>query len=78
MTATRAVARQIMDTVRDPKMHPSIAMRVARAISEKKLNPSELVEILDCMTAQGSRINSRGAYFVTSIKRAFQRNEITW
>jgi hypothetical protein len=81
MDATRAVARQIQETVRDPKMAPSIAMKVARAVTERKLNPSELTEILDAIAAIHARrgfTKGPGAYFVSCIRRAFQRNEIPW
>lgn len=80
MDATRSVARSILDAVRDPKMHPSIAMRVARAITDGRLPKSELAEILDIIVAlrTSGRVRSPGAYFMTSIKRLFQRNEIPW
>lgn len=80
LDAARTIARQIIEIVRDPKMHHSIPLRVGRAIADRQLNPSELKEILDIVLTQrlAGRLRSPGAYFVTSIKRVFQRNEIPW
>jgi hypothetical protein len=84
MDAVRAVARQIANTVRDEKMAPSITMKVARAVAERKLNASELTEVLDSIStiyARSGRAGFKvapGAYFVSCMRRAFQRNEIPW
>lgn len=77
----RQLARQICDVVKDPAMHPSVPMRAARAVVDGKVDPAELVELLDIMSAMHARRafkKSPGAYFVTSIKRIFQRNEVPW
>jgi hypothetical protein len=56
-------------------------MRAARAVVDGKVDPAELIELLDIMSAMHARRaykKSPGAYFVTSIKRIFQRNEVAW
>jgi hypothetical protein len=81
MDTVRAVARQIQNAIRDPKMDPSIAQKVARAVTTRKLGAGELTEILDTViaTREAGRIKkSTGALFVHLIKRAFQYNEIPW
>lgn len=78
---TRSLARQICDAVRDPAMHPSIPMKAARAVVDGKVDPAELVELLDIianMHARRAFKKSAGAYFVTSLKRIFQRCEVPW
>lgn len=77
---TRTIARQIADAVRDPKMHPTIAMKVARAVATRRISPDELIQILDYVVAKrvAGELRSPGAYFVTSIKRVFQANEVPW
>lgn len=77
----RQLARQICDVVRDPAMHPSVPTRAARAVVDGRVDPAELVELLDVIGAMHARRafkKSPGAYFVTSIKRIFQRNEVPW
>lgn len=79
--ATTRLARKIMDTIRDPKMHPTIAMKAARAVVDRKLPPTELAEALDSVTtkrASGGFTRSAGAYFVTILKRLFAWHEIPW
>lgn len=77
---TRNLATQIQNAVGDPRMHTSIPTRVARAIVDRQISASELAEILDIVADQRrkGRLRSPGAYFVTSIKRVFQRNEVPW
>lgn len=79
--ATRRIARQIVETIRDPKMHPTIPIRVARAVTDNKITPAELAEALDSIIAKrasgGFRV-SAGAYFVTIMKRIFQYHEVPW
>ena len=51
------------------------------AVVDGKVDPAELVELLDIMAAMHARHafkKSPGAYFVTSVKRIFQRNEVPW
>lgn len=74
------LAREVLRAVGDPKMHPGIAMRAARAVVDGKMETQELTEMLDIIASQrkAGRLRSPGAYFVTSLKRAFQRNEIAW
>lgn len=76
----RLVARQIQDAVGDPRMHPTIPMKVARAAIERKISITELCELVDYIAAkrQAGELRSPGAYFVTSIRRVFQANEVTW
>jgi len=78
MKATRAIAQQIVDVVRDPKMHHSIPLKVARAVAERQLNASEVTTVLDFIEANRRKIRSTGAYFSASLKRAFQAAEIVW
>ncbi len=75
---TRTLAREIADAVRDPKMHPSIAMKAARAIVDRRISPGELTEVLDHICSHRRTINSTGAYFCSCLKRIFQRNEVPW
>lgn len=80
MDAVRAVARQIADAVRDPDMNPKIPLKIARDFAERKINASELAPLLESIIAgrMTGRINRPGAYFVTSIKRLYQKHEIPW
>lgn len=74
------IAREVLRAVGDPKMHPGVAMRAARAVADGKLETQELTEMLDIIASQrkAGRLRSPGAYFVVSLKRSFQRNEIPW
>ena len=78
--AVRTMARAIMRSVGDHDMHPSIPTKVARAIVERKLSPNEVAELCDIIEAKrkAGQLERPGAYFVTSIKRLFQRNDIPW
>jgi hypothetical protein len=78
--ATDNIARLILKTVADPKMHPSIPVKVARAIVNRQVPPSELEQLLDIINAKrhSRQIRSTGAYFVAAIKRIFQRHEVIW
>jgi hypothetical protein len=78
--AVRDLARAIHRAVNDPKMHPKIAMRVARVTWEGLLSRADLKELLDIVETKrrAKQLDSPGAYFVASIKRLFQRNDIPW
>jgi len=78
--AVRKCARAIMRSVGDPEMHPSIPTKVARAVVERKLSPESIAELCDIIEAKrkAGQLEKPGAYFVASIKRLFQRNDIPW
>lgn len=78
--AVHDMARAISNAVHDPKMHPSIAIKVARAVVERKVSPNEIAELCDIIKAKrmAGQLRSPGAYFVTSVRRIFQAAEILW
>jgi hypothetical protein len=78
--AVRNVARAIMRAVGDPKMHHSIPTKVARAVVDRKIGPGELAEVCDIIEAKrkAGQLEKPGAYFLVSMKRLFQRNEVPW
>ena len=80
LTWVRKMAGAIRMDVGDPLMHPSIPAKVARALWEKRLTVDEVAELCDIVRTkrQAGELDSPGAYFVASIKRMFQRHEITW
>jgi hypothetical protein len=80
LTWVRKMAGAIRMDVGDPLMHPSIPMKVARALWEKRLTIDEVAELCDIVRTkrQAGELDSPGAYFVASIKRMFQRHEIPW
>lgn len=77
-SATRTVAQEIVEVVRDPRMHASIPLKVARAVVERRVSPMEVGEVLEAIEANRSTIRCTGAYFVACVKRIFQRNEVPW
>jgi hypothetical protein len=78
--AVRNCARAMMRAVADQKMHPSIPTRVARAVVERKVSPHEIAELCDLIEAKrkAGQLRQPGAYFLVSVRRIFQREEITW
>ncbi len=76
----RRIARHVLEKVGDAKMHHVVAMRVARALVDHKISRAEVDELLDIVEAKRKRgeLRSPGAYFVTSIKRIFERAEVIW
>lgn len=78
MNATKRIAQQILDTVRDANLFPSVAMKVARQVAERRLPPGELAELLDGIVANRKSISKPGAYFVTGCKRLFRKHELRW
>jgi hypothetical protein len=74
------MARKIMAAVGDPTLHFSIPVRVARAIEQGLLSPQEVGEVCDIIIAKNrnKELERPGAYFITSMKRLFQRHEIPW
>lgn len=78
VSATRKLAREIADAVRDPKMHPSISMKAARAVVERKLSAEELTQLLNHICSHRRSIHSTGAYFCSCLKRLFQAEGIPW
>jgi len=78
MDQARSLAREISDAVRDPKMHPSIPMKAARAICDRKISAEELTQLLDHICSNRRTIKSTGAYFCSCMKRMFQAAGIQW
>lgn len=78
--AKTQIARHIMHKVGDAKMHPSISMKVARALIDNRVSRSEIDELLDIVERkrETGELRKPGAYFVTSVKRIFQREEVPW
>lgn len=76
--ATKQMTRSILSTVQDPKMHPGIAAKAANAVASGKLSAHELREVLESIVRNRKSIDCRGAYFVSCLKRLFQRHEIPW
>lgn len=78
VSQARTLAREIADAVRDPKMHPSIPMKAARAVVDRRISAAELAQLLDHICAHRAGIDSPGAYFCACLKRIFQANEVPW
>ena len=78
MTQARSLAREISDAVNDPKMHPRIAIKAARAICDRQISAEELTQLLDHICSNRQSINSTGAYFCSCLKRMFQAAGIQW
>jgi hypothetical protein len=76
----RKIVGAIRADVGDPLMHPSIPTNVARALWERRLSIDEVAELCDIVRTKrlAKELESPGAYFVASIKRMFQRNDIPW
>ena len=76
----RRLARFIFHKVGDDRMHRSIAFKVGTALVESRCSRVELDELLEAVEAKrlSGELDCSGAYFVTSIKRIFQREEIPW
>jgi hypothetical protein len=78
--AVNTIARKIMVVVGDPTLHRSIPVKVARALVERRVSPNEIAELCDIITAKRAsrELERPGAYFITCVKRLFQRHEIPW
>ena len=78
--AVAKIARKIMVVVGDPTVHRSTPVKLARAVVERRVSPEEVGYMLDTITAKrmSGELDSPGAYFITSVKRLFQRHEIPW
>ena len=74
----RKFARQILAMVNDPRMNGVIAVKVARALYDRRLSGYRLTEIINSMRSKGAAIKSRGAYFTKSIQAEFSRLGIAW
>jgi len=76
----REIARSIMRAIGDPNMHPMIATRVARAVIERKVSPDEIATLCDTVECKrkAGQLRVPGAYFLQSVRRIFQREEIPW
>jgi hypothetical protein len=78
--AVRTMARAIMQAVGDPNMHPTIPTKVARAVVERRVLPDEIANLCDTIDAKrkSGQLRKPGAYFLSSVRRIFQREEIPW
>lgn len=79
--AVRTVARKLATVVADPTVHPSIFVRVARAVVQRRVSPEEVARLCDTIMAKhraGEFEKSAGAYFITSVMRMFKRNQVPW
>jgi hypothetical protein len=61
-------------------MHPTIPTKVARALVKRRDLLEEISELLDTVRAKREKgqIHKPGAYFLSSVRRIFQREEIPW
>lgn len=70
----RALELEILEAVQDERLDDRIASKVARAVCEGRVSEHSVQRILSGLA--GAR--QRGAYFVCSAKRMFDRNELPW
>lgn len=69
-------AEWIMNTIRDDRFEPRIAMKVARAMVQRRIPESDVRNLMCAMQNLG--IINRGAYAVSGFKRIFVRANLSW
>ncbi|MCH8923073.1 MAG: hypothetical protein IIA67_08005 [Planctomycetes bacterium] len=77
---TRKLAAWVYFKVGDVNMNRVISDRVARLLQDHLLQRSEIDELLDTVETKrkSGELRKPGAYFVVSLKRIYQREEISW
>lgn len=76
----RNCARELVRAIADKDMHPSIPLRVARAIVERQVSVHSVNEICDHIEAKrmAGELKKPGAYFLSSVRRLFYANGVEW